>query len=269
MTCAPRFQRGLRDRIAHLAGASIGDAAHRVYRLVGRACSDQNTFCRQEFGLEEGAQYPAPIAPPPASVPCPLRRRPARRYPAQAPARRRQSVARRCAVSRHSTTFRGSSPVRPSTGSCAPGTRLESRSSARPCASLAMKSALAGAITIASAARLRLMCAILFGTLASHWSVYTGCPESRLHRGRRDEMTRRLGHHDLHLDVLLDQQAHQFRRLVGRDTAGDAQDYPVAGCGESGFVVSCSIMSRILQEKTPAQLLRLFHTGSGAARHMT
>ena len=48
-----------------------------------------------------------------------------------------------------------------------------------------------------------------------------------LHRGRRDEMASRLGHDDLHLNVLLDQQTQQLRRLVGRDTAGDAQDYAV------------------------------------------
>jgi hypothetical protein len=46
-----------------------------------------------------------------------------------------------------------------------------SRSSARPCTSRAMKSALHGAITMASASRLRLMCGMLLGSRASHCEV--------------------------------------------------------------------------------------------------
>ncbi len=46
-----------------------------------------------------------------------------------------------------------------------------SNSSARPCASLAMKSALAGATNTASAARVRLMCAMALGSRMSHWLV--------------------------------------------------------------------------------------------------
>ena len=45
--------------------------------------------------------------------------------------------------------------------------------SARPCASLAMKSALAGATSTASASRVRLMCAMLLPGRASHWFVNT------------------------------------------------------------------------------------------------
>ena len=54
----------------------------------------------------------------------------------------------------------------------------ESSSSARPWTSLAMKSALAGAISIASASRVRLMCAMLLWSRASHWLVKTGRLES-------------------------------------------------------------------------------------------
>jgi hypothetical protein len=57
-----------------------------------------------------------------------------------------------------------------------------SSSSARPCASLAMKSALAGATTTASASRDRLMCAMLLGSRASHWLVATGRPDLILAR---------------------------------------------------------------------------------------
>lgn len=37
-------------------------------------------------------------------------------------------------------------------------------------------------------------------------------------------MARRFGHRHLHLDTLLHQQAHQFRCLVGRDAAGEAEN---------------------------------------------
>ncbi len=55
---------------------------------------------------------------------------------------------------------------------------VESRSSQLPCASLAMKSVEAGAITIASASRDRSMCAMLLAIRASHCDVYTGRPDS-------------------------------------------------------------------------------------------
>ena len=54
----------------------------------------------------------------------------------------------------------------------------ESRSSARPCASLAMKSADAGAIKIRSRSRDSSMCPMLSGTRGSHRSVHTAWPES-------------------------------------------------------------------------------------------
>jgi hypothetical protein len=57
-----------------------------------------------------------------------------------------------------------------------------SRSSARPCSSFAMKSALAGATSTASACRVRLMCAMLFSVpstaRASQALVNTGRPDS-------------------------------------------------------------------------------------------
>ena len=46
----------------------------------------------------------------------------------------------------------------------------------------------------------------------------------RLQRQRRDELLRRVGHHDAHLGAGLDQRAHQLRRLVRRDAARDADD---------------------------------------------
>ena len=56
--------------------------------------------------------------------------------------------------------------------------RVESRSSARPLASLARKSVVAGTTTMASAPRDNSICAMLSATRASHMSVKTGLPES-------------------------------------------------------------------------------------------
>ncbi len=54
----------------------------------------------------------------------------------------------------------------------------DSRSSASPCATFAMKSALAGATTMRSRSRESSMCAMLSATRLSHRSVHTGCPDS-------------------------------------------------------------------------------------------
>ena len=48
-----------------------------------------------------------------------------------------------------------------------------------------------------------------------------------LHRGRRDEMARCLGHDDLYFHALFDQQTQQLRCLVGCNAASDAQDYAI------------------------------------------
>ena len=45
----------------------------------------------------------------------------------------------------------------------------------------------------------------------------------RLEGQRRNEVHRRVGHRYLHRSALLDEQAHQFRRLVCRNAAGDAE----------------------------------------------
>ncbi len=56
--------------------------------------------------------------------------------------------------------------------------RVVSRSSHRPCVSLARKSVEAGATTMASASRERSIWAMLLPTRASHWEVKTVRPES-------------------------------------------------------------------------------------------
>ena len=132
-------------------------------------------LARQQLRLEERDQLGEQLARPRACGRRRSRRRPGRRWPGRAPSRRRRAAARRCAASPDAPTSRGSSPARRSSGQRSIGrarhSRL-SRSSARPCTSLAMKSALAGATSTASASRVRLMCAMLFGSRASHWLVY-------------------------------------------------------------------------------------------------
>jgi hypothetical protein len=79
-------------------------------------------------------------------------------------------VALRGRVGPHLAVHRRGHQQRAALGGRARHSRLSS-SSARPWASLAMKSALAGATSIASASRDRLMCAMLLGSRVSHWLV--------------------------------------------------------------------------------------------------
>ena len=99
----------------------------------------------------------------------------------------------------------------------------ESRSSARPCSSLAMKSALAGATSTASASRVRLMCAMLFGFARVPLARVDGAVRERLQRHGGDELLGRLGHHDLHGGAGLDQRARQLGGLVAGDAARQAE----------------------------------------------
>ncbi|OIQ65374.1 hypothetical protein GALL_530670 [mine drainage metagenome] len=63
------------------------------------------------------------------------------------------------------------------TGLPAASRRVESRSSANPCAARAMVCAVAGATTMRSAARANSICAMALGTRTSHRSVNTGRPD--------------------------------------------------------------------------------------------
>ena len=56
-------------------------------------------------------------------------------------------------------------------------TVVETRSSLRPCTSLARKSADAGAMSITSFVRVSSMCAMPLSGRASHKSLNTGCPD--------------------------------------------------------------------------------------------
>ena len=109
------------------------------------------------------------------------------------------------------------------------GTASTSRSSASPWASLARKSAEAGATTIASAPRDSVDVRHVVGDAAVPHVGEDRLAGQRLHGRRRDEAAGGLGHHHLHVGAVLDQQAHEFGGLVGGDAAGDAEhDPPVA-----------------------------------------
>ena len=99
---------------------------------------------------------------------------------------------------------------------------VANRSSARPSAKRAMKSALAGATNTISAQRASSIWPMAASAALSHRSVPTGRPETAWKLIGRYEIARR-GHDDLDVGAALDQAAHQIRALVGGDAAGDPQ----------------------------------------------
>ena len=230
---ATRFGGGLRQREAHLAGTRIRDAAHGVDGLERRAGRDQHApscehlrlpRCDQRGEQRRGLEHPAV-----AVLPC----RRARRRPDRGRRCRRRAIARRCAAWPDAPTSAGSSRERRAAGTRARGTAWTSRSSARPCASFARKSADAGATRIASAPRDTPMCPIAFVGAGVPQVRQHGPPGQRLERQRRDESGCGIGHHHVHRDSRLHEQARQLRGLVRRDAARDAQhDAARAGAPE-------------------------------------
>ncbi len=217
---------GARDRKTHLAAGVVGDAAHRVDGLEGGPGGDQHRAAGQQLGLEEGDQLVAQFGGLEHAAVADLAAGLVAGRRARARWRRRRRSAPRCAASPGAPTSRGSWPAPPAAGSVRSGRARHSRlssSPARPCASWAMKSALAGATSIASASRERSMCAMLLGWRASHWLREDGPAAERLHRHGGDELRRRLGHHHLHGGAGLDQFARQLGGLVAGDAARQAE----------------------------------------------
>ena len=98
-----------------------------------------------------------------------------------------------------------------------------SRSSARPCARRAMKSAEAGAITIcAGPARQFDVAHRRFGRRIPEVGAHRTARQ-RLERQRRDELLRAGRHDDLHVDVALLESAREFGAFIGGDAARDAE----------------------------------------------
>jgi hypothetical protein len=89
---------------------------------------------------------------------------------------------------------------------------VDSRSSVAPWASLNRKSAEQGATRIASASRVRSMCAMLLARAVPLVGI-DGAAGQRLHRHRADEVGGRFGHHDLHAAPCLARARHSSAAL--------------------------------------------------------
>ena len=148
-----RFGGGLRDREAHLAGARVRDAAHRIDRFERRARGDQHTLADEMLRLAQRSDRGEKSLRLPAFARHRTRCTRARRCPARGSTRRPPQAARRCAASPGSATSARSSPGATSSGHSRARQSVDRRSSATPCASLARKFADAGATTMACAPR--------------------------------------------------------------------------------------------------------------------
>jgi hypothetical protein len=116
--------------------------------------------------------------------------------------------------------------------------RLSNSSSARPWASLAMKSALAGASTMASAFAAEVDVRHVVGLARVPLAGEHRPAGQRLHRHRGDELLGGLGHHHLHGGPGLDQFARQLGGLVAGDAAGQPQHDMTKFVFVTGGVVS-------------------------------
>ena len=114
------------------------------------------------------------------------------------------------------------------TGQRAVSSVLVSRSSARPCAARASRSAVAGATTTRSACWPRRTCGTSWTSV--HTSVATGLPDRADQVGAPTKLQRRRGGHDGDVVPVLGEQAQQRAGLVGRDAAADPEDDAHAGC---------------------------------------
>ena len=98
-----------------LAGGAVGDVAHRIDRLVGRACGDEDALAGQRPWLRRTQKRARrrrrfPEAPP-SGRRRPHRLPPFRRHWARPWRRHRARAARHCGGSRHCSTSAGSSPA--------------------------------------------------------------------------------------------------------------------------------------------------------------
>jgi hypothetical protein len=107
-------------------------------------------------------------------------------------------------------------------------TSVESRSSARPCATLAMKSAVAGATTIRSRSRDSSMWPMLSGTRGSHRSLHAVWPVSACSVAVPMKRSAAGGQHRADIAPGLHQQARELGGLVGSDAAGQSEQNPLS-----------------------------------------
>ncbi len=115
---------------------------------------------------------------------------------------------------------------------------VDSRSSAMPCASLAMKSAVAGATTIASASRESSMCPMALAAPESHRSVSTGLPESAWKViGAMNCVAASVITTSTAMPSLTSSRV-ELGRLVGGDAAGDAEHDAASDRAAAGEVIA-------------------------------
>jgi hypothetical protein len=115
-----------------------------------------------------------------------------------------------------------------SSGQRRASTSVESRSSARPCATLAMKSAVAGAITIRSRIARQLDVPHVIGDAGVPQIAPRGLAGERLQGRGADEPFRRGREHRARIASRFYEQPRQLRGFVGRYAARQSEQDPLA-----------------------------------------
>jgi hypothetical protein len=146
-------------------GSSVGPAVTTT-RLPSSALGAKKAWIRSNSS-SASSMRPRPVSPQACS--------PAAGPANSTPSPRRAAALRCVAGFDHISTFIAGASM---SGQRRARHSVLSRSSARPCASLPMKSALAGATTISSRSRDSSICPMLSGTRGSHRSEYTAWPDS-------------------------------------------------------------------------------------------
>ena len=229
--------RGARQGMALLAGGAVGDVAHGVDRLVRGAGGDEHAHAGERLigSCPRAARAASPrsfsIA---ATIACGSAMRPGPYSPhaispSSGPTKRfrRRSVA----------TLRSSPDAATSAHSWraprAPACRWQAARSgrdrsARPCAILARRSAVAGATTTRSASRDSRICPISASSLRSKSSVKTFSPVSTESESGVTNCGAALGQDRAHRGAPLLQAAHEIEALIGGDAAADDQEDALA-----------------------------------------
>ena len=229
---------GAGKRMALLARRAVGDVAHGIDRLMCRAGGDEHAAAGEQCGIRPlratslgavawlcssraGPRWRRRSRP---ALPCGqahIRRRPSRpRWGRQRRCHPRAAVAtfRLVAACSHMRTFMaGAASTRLSVAS----STAVARSSARPCAILARRSAVAGATTIRSASRDRRICPISASSLRSKRSVKTFSSESTESDSGVTNSAPPRGHDRAHRRAPLLQAADEIEALIGGDAAAD------------------------------------------------
>ncbi len=220
--------RRLRDGVAHFPGALIRHSTHRVDRLIGRSCRDQDFFFGKCLGTERSRDFcedlPGLEHPPHTTLAVGMvafsRAEDAHAVGAQA-----LDVALRRRVLPHLHVHRR---------------RDHERAAARK--AKRRKQVVAESVRdfgeeigrcrrdhddVPVARELDVAHAVGHARVP-HIGVHRLAGE-RLKRRRCDEAAGRLGHHDAHVGAGLDEKARQLGRLVGGDSAGDPEQNPLSG----------------------------------------